>query len=314
MSTRTRVGWIVGWAAFAVALAAHAQPAFQVQVLVDADPDNTVVATTTITNIGEMAGYLENCNPAGLYAEGSELPVQQRDCETTYLAHRIRPGESWTGRLEVPISGRYQVRAELHVDCPAALGYEGTGPVGYGPLSNCRRRMGLESDWLDVPVPEHPRATVPLPPADVAVDASCEGPVDVHIGPRATSRELHVIGLYQGSSAGADGGERPYGEVTVRVERSSPMVLVLAAYEPVHWRLDLAEGTAVSGLLVNGYHPQRVSGAETIPVVEIRSGDGRLFESVDRYQPGTTTPVESYTGLALTSFHGCYEASQLTLR
>lgn len=311
MSTRTRVGWIAGWAAFLVSLTAHAQPAFQVQVLVDADPDGTVVATTTIGNIGEMAGYLENCNPVGLYAEGAELPVQQRDCETTYLAHRIRPGESWTTRLEVPISGRYQVRAELHVDCSAALGYEGTGPEGYGPLSNCHRRMGLESDWLDVPVPEHPRATVPLPPADVSVDASCDRPVDVHIGPRASGRELNVVGIYQGA-AGGDG--HTDGEVTVRVERRAPMVLVLSAYEPVHWHLDLAEGTAVSGLLVNGYHPQRVSGAETVPVVEIRSGEGRLFESVDRYQPGATSAVEGYTGLALTSFHGCYEASQLTLR
>jgi hypothetical protein len=67
-----------------------------------------------------------------------------------------------------------------------------------------------------------------------------------------------VITLYQGAQAGGPrrSGEHPEGQVDVAVSVPGA-VLLLAAYEPVEWRIRATQ--PVRQVIAIGYHPQRVS-------------------------------------------------------
>lgn len=101
--------------------------------------------------------------------------------------------------------------------------------------------------------------------------------------------DVQLVGVYQASDQAGreavafaepplDGGRRG-GVVEVRVGKTAkPLLLVLSAYEPVHWALQVQAGADLRGVIASGYHAPTVSGI---------GASGLLVQtSHDRPQPG----------------------------
>jgi hypothetical protein len=160
--------------------------------------------------------------------------------------------------------------------------------------------------------------------------------------PRAGS-ELHVVGIYDAVRAPGASASR----FEIEVRRKTPMVLVLSAHEATEWSVRAAPGARIEAVLVTGYHAQS---AQVPAGVRLTSRsyaeDGSFFgnaymwphtgETCTDFFPAITcdmlgdtwqlelgfhiestselvASVEQWSGLALTSFHGCREMSRLTL-
>jgi len=84
--------------------------------------------------------------------------------------------------------------------------------------------------------------------------------------------DVHAVGVYEGTVPAHS--ERPKGghplgtvDVTVAV-RDRPIILILTAYNPVHWRIGIAPGVQVMQVFTQGYYAPMVSGVpENVPVV-----------------------------------------------
>jgi hypothetical protein len=136
--------------------------------------------------------------------------------------------------------------------------------------------------------------TGPLPPT------SCGSP------------EVHVIGVYEthGNHGGCD---HPTGDAHVSIERPGNHVLVLSAYEPTSWHVTLAPGVTIQSISLIGYEQQTVD----LPGVPVIHGSGCGY-SYPYNGGGCDTNqliqlAEAQAGAPLTSFHGCYQASDWTL-
>ncbi|MDC3956683.1 hypothetical protein [Polyangium jinanense] len=138
--------------------------------------------------------------------------------------------------------------------------------------------------------------------------------------PPVCGSELHLIGIYE-SHGNHGGGVHPPGAASVHVERQSSSILVLSSYEPVHWTVTAAEGVTLEKVILNGYHDQTADVPAGV-AVEIHDGpDGSLGAygyAWPHAEGGSDTQtlvaaVENLTGRALTSFHGCYQATHFTL-
>lgn len=138
--------------------------------------------------------------------------------------------------------------------------------------------------------------------------------------PPVCGSELHLIGIYE-SHGNHSGGVHPPGAASVHVERQSSSILVLSSYEPVHWTVTAAEGVTLEKVILNGYHDQTADVPAGV-VVETHDGpDGSLGAYAHAWphaEGGSDTQalvaaVENLTGRALTSFHGCYQATHFTL-
>ena len=83
-----------------------------------------------------------------------------------------------------------------------------------------------------------------------APDARAKIPEVVPISPQA---EIHAVDVYEGGPGG----------VSLKITRSGPPVVVLLmAYDPVRWRLDVAPGVVLEKVVAMGYHAQRL---ESVP-------------------------------------------------
>ena len=131
--------------------------------------------------------------------------------------------------------------------------------------------------------------------------------------------ELNVIGVYEATTGGHGG---PPGKITVDIQRTQAMVLVLSSYEPVDWTVNAVSGAQIQEVILNGYHPQTVSGLVFGIPVTTRSGPGNYLSACGYAWPSSTggcnTPLlvsnaESLTQLQLTSFIGCYQANSFSL-
>jgi hypothetical protein len=81
--------------------------------------------------------------------------------------------------------------------------------------------------------------------------------------------EVAVVGVYQsGRSVKGAPGTRDTGPVQVNVAPgSTPLVLVLASYEPVQWQVN-NRGRKIAAVLLSGYYPSTVTGV-AVPVTPI---------------------------------------------
>ena len=65
--------------------------------------------------------------------------------------------------------------------------------------------------------------------------------------------EVHVVGIYEGSRQSSF-RYHPVGEVNVKLvvsgESSLPLVLVIVAYEPINWRVEVPSGVTVDRVLL----------------------------------------------------------------
>lgn len=121
--------------------------------------------------------------------------------------------------------------------------------------------------------------------------------------------ELHVISVYQGSGGVID--------VTVRA-RPRPVVLALTSYEPIEWRVTLEPGATIDRVLVSDFPGGAASSVTGLPlgvtaeVIEA-CGYGYGWEPLHNTGGGdlrsTISALRGLTGLAETTFQGCYEGS-----
>jgi hypothetical protein len=131
---------------------------------------------------------------------------------------------------------------------------------------------------------------------------------------------LHLVSVYETMSAGSQ--QHPQGQAHVDVRLRGSNVLALSAYEPTHWTVDVAPGARLQKIVVLGYHEQAVSAPPRVQVEIHDTTTGSPYAHCGYSLPynggGCDTDaliadVEALTGLALSSFNGCYQASQFVL-
>lgn len=132
-------------------------------------------------------------------------------------------------------------------------------------------------------------------------------------------QEVHAIGVYE-TRSDHDFAHRPVGKGRVTIERPGNHVLVLSAYEPTAWHVTLARGATLASIHLIGYHAQTVN-VTSVPVTTDSYEQGGLSEcgySLPYDDEGCDTDAlialaEARAGAPLTTFHGCYRASDWTI-
>lgn len=153
--------------------------------------------------------------------------------------------------------------------------------------------------------------TGPAPPLVVAGMCTSGYPYTSWSDPSATEPELNVVGVYE-SQAGSGG------PVTVHVPRTASMVLALTSYSSVDWQIDLDAGANVTEILISSYEATTwtFTGAGTAPVSYVGwIGEcGYEIPDMDPHSgcetPDLQTVLEATTGLAMSSFQGCYSGGE----
>lgn len=138
--------------------------------------------------------------------------------------------------------------------------------------------------------------------------------------PRGTG--IQMVGVYESGGVKRGFGEHRMGPVRVRVSaRAGPVLLVLSAYEPVEWRIEVSPGARLAGVIALGYERPVVTGvARNIPVVvnELDESCPGLPHKYP-YQPGAdqrelADAVAAATGATVREFQGNYGGREFTLR
>lgn len=137
--------------------------------------------------------------------------------------------------------------------------------------------------------------------------------------PSDCSVEVHVIGVYE-TRGDHSGGNHPEGCGKVVIERPGKHRLVLSAYEPTAWDVELLPGVEIESVHLIGYHAQTVN-LEGVPVTTDtyeQGGQAACGYSIPYNGEGCDTNellalAESRAGGEVTTFHGCYQASEWTL-
>ena len=170
------------------------------------------------------------------------------------------------------------------------------------------------------PPSTHPN---PNPGPAVQYKATCtpgQGVLTTYVAPTPGTPELHLMGVYE-THSNHSGDSHPEGEASVYVTRTTPLVLALSSYEPVHWTVNAAAGARIQRIILNGLYNQRVTAPQDIPV-EVHAGSAWLGSYAYAWPSssgGSDTPrlvsaLEQRTGLSLSSFAGCYQGTSFTLQ
>lgn len=132
---------------------------------------------------------------------------------------------------------------------------------------------------------------------------------------------LWITGVYQ-THGNHSAGVHPTGAGHVQFDLPGENVLVVSSYEPVDWTIELGPDAGLSQVIAVGYHEQTVTAPAGV-LVETFSydtgtdyecgfklpGDGEGCEGED-----LVAWAEAQTGLSMTGFDGCYDASQFHYR
>ncbi len=120
--------------------------------------------------------------------------------------------------------------------------------------------------------------------------------------------------------------EAALGQVDVHIARASvPMVLILSAYEPIQWHIHQDEGVQIEKIVLNGFNQQTVVGTERAPVIDHSDSENYIVKSVYTWNtsylgylnglaPDWVYQMEIVAGAPLSTFLGCYQASEFTLK
>lgn len=120
--------------------------------------------------------------------------------------------------------------------------------------------------------------------------------------------EVHVVSIYETSS-----NHSTVGEARVAIERPGSHILVLSAYEATSWKIRLAPDAKLVEVRLLGYEPQTVEAAG-VPVTRGQGcGYSYPYNGGGCDTDALLAGVRAHTGEPLTTFHGCYQASQWTL-
>lgn len=168
------------------------------------------------------------------------------------------------------------------------------------PAAGCTLYFGAEE------VPVDPRGEPPIEdPRDPRDPDPDEDPPPMRCG----TPEVHILSIYETSS-----NHSTTGDARVTIDRPGDHILVLSSYESTDWHVRLGAGAKVRAVQLIGYEPQTVD-LPNVPVTR-DTGCGYSFP----YNGGGCDTNELFktvttrAGSDITTFHGCYQASQWTLR
>jgi len=170
------------------------------------------------------------------------------------------------------------------------------------PLAGCSLYFGSDSSLPG----EDPSVE---PPPDPTRPPEEEPPLPPPVPPsNCGSPEVHVLSVYETSSDHA-----VTGSASVTIERPGQHVLVLSSYEATSWHVTLGANVRISAVQLIGYEAQTVD----LPNVPVTHGTGCGY-SYPYNGGGCDTnalfaQIEAKAGVGITTFHGCYQASQWTL-
>jgi hypothetical protein len=170
----------------------------------------------------------------------------------------------------------------------------------------------VESNECVPPPPPPP----PAPPSSVILDckdqsyssrSETNGRPAVYLGAVYETRDDHEFGYH------------PTGEAYVEFTLPGENVLALSAYEPTHWIVEVTPGASLQKVVLIGYHAQTADVPEGVAVeVHDYESTGSPLAACGYALPydgeGCDTDqlianVESITGLPVTGFDGCYNAT-----
>jgi hypothetical protein len=177
---------------------------------------------------------------------------------------------------------------------------------------------------------------------DSDCDTAAGHRLDRYVAEARAGTELHVVGVHDARASGDTAGK-----FEIEVHRTSPLVLVLSAHEATEWTVRADPGAQIQSVIVTGYHAQSAQVPAGVELVSRSyATDGAFFGNAymwpmsgetcaDFFPPATcdmlgdawqvelgfhidnleqlVAGVELWTGLPLTSFHGCRAMSRLTL-
>lgn len=162
------------------------------------------------------------------------------------------------------------------------------------------------SDGCD-PWPPPPPPPTPTDPPVTPPPMTCGDP------------EVHLIGVYE--TRGDHGfGHHPMGAGAVHIARPGRHVVVVSAYEPTTWQVTADAGATIEAIYAVGYHTQQIDGPAGVPAVATsweQGGQAACGYSWPYNGEGCDTSTllawtQARVG-AVTSFHGCYQATSWTL-
>ena len=108
--------------------------------------------------------------------------------------------------------------------------------------------------------------------------------------------KAHIVSVYQGTEPASADSKHPFRYVDVRLEATTePALMVLTAYEPVVWRVEVATHASLMGVVLSGYHEQLVSGLpENIPIGRSRYHDrvGAVHDCADLLAELERRPIQ----------------------
>jgi hypothetical protein len=123
----------------------------------------------------------------------------------------------------------------------------------------------------------------------------------------SAERELHVVGVYEGSNGTTNG--------RVLVNRPGQSVtLFLSAYDAMDWRVTVTSGTNIERVFLNAYYHQSVQGIpDGVPVMENVLTEGGNYLFIGYYVDSSlflraVPRINEITGQEISSFHGAYGA------
>jgi hypothetical protein len=127
--------------------------------------------------------------------------------------------------------------------------------------------------------------------------------------------KVAMIGVYQakpGVASTPGSTSHPVGGIRVNVESgSTPVVLVLASYEPVRWNVQNPSGRKIAAILLSGYLESSVMGLANVKVLKIGSNYAYKLGSPEYER--LKTDVSRYISNTITSFQGRYEGQEFAV-
>lgn len=120
--------------------------------------------------------------------------------------------------------------------------------------------------------------------------------------------EVHVIGV---SDGGDDGGS------TVILSRPGHHILVLSAFQEMHWTVDVKPGAVLDKVYAVGHYSQRVTTNVKTQVMTESEVEGGAGANGYMYPDKSAVSLMKLSALRVgrhpTSFHGCFAASHWTI-
>jgi len=146
-------------------------------------------------------------------------------------------------------------------------------------------------------------------PIEIVSDCeACGDTLSVHHEPYSGQTPLRIIGIYE-----TDAPHHTMGDCHVHVEMDQEVVLVLSAYEPVHWIVDEVHAGSIQRIIVDHYYTPQVTAPPGVPVTTIEGWWSSSYDWYDCDARFIVEEMEAMTGLPLTSFAGCYHANEFRL-